>query len=99
MEQEQLKVLEVTLSELREKVLADDDIKAMFLKHFPQLSFEEAVDNTIMDLYEYAIEKDYNVLNLSLKGAELFFSTILSSIDGDEELEEEQKEGDNYGKA
>ena len=53
----------MTLSELREKVLADDDIKAMFLKHFPQLSFEEAVDNTIMDLYEYAIEKDYNVLN------------------------------------
>jgi len=91
----------VTLNKLREKILADNDIKAMFLKHFPQLSFEQAVEDTIIDLYEYAIEKDYDVLSLSLKGAELFFSTVLSNIDSDddEELEQEQKEGDNYGKA
>jgi hypothetical protein len=90
----------VTLNKLREKILADNDIKAMFLKHFPQLSFEQAVEDTLIDLYEYAIEKDYDVLSLSLKGAELFFSAVLSNIDSDdEELEEEQKEDDSYGKA
>lgn len=101
MEQDNLKILEVTLRELREKVLEDEDIKAMFLKHFPELDFEETVNATIVDLMEYAIEKDYDVLNLSLKGADLFFSNVLSNFedDEDEELEEEVKEDDNYGKA
>lgn len=101
MEQDNLKILEVTLRELREKVLEDEDIKAMFLKHFPELDFEETVNATIVELMEYAIEKDYDVLNLSLKGADLFFSNVLSNFedDEDEELEEEVKEDDNYGKA
>jgi hypothetical protein len=50
---------------------------------------------------EYALEKDYDVLNLSLKGAELFFSSVLSDLEDDgEELEETLKgENKNYGKA
>ena len=101
MEQDNLKVLEVTLKELRERVLEDEDIKAMFLKHFPELDYEEVVNETIADLMEYALEKDYDVLNLSLKGAELFFSTMLDNLEDDEdELEEiQEEEDDNYGKA
>ena len=75
MEQDNLKVLEVTLKELRERVLEDEDIKAMFLKHFPELDYEEVVNETIADLMEYALEKDYDVLNLSLKGADLFLES------------------------
>lgn len=101
MEQDKLKILEVTLKELRNKVLIDEDIKNMFLKNFPELDFEETVDDTLADLMEYALEKDYDVLSLSLKGAELFFSSVLSNLEDDgEELEENTKGDDkNYGKA
>ncbi len=101
MEQDNLKILEVTLKELRDKVLLDEDIKTMFLKHFPNLDFEEVVNLTLAELMEYALEKDYDVLNLSLKGAELFFSSVLSNLEDDgEELEETLKgENKNYGKA
>lgn len=101
MEQDNLKVLELTLRELRERVLEDEDIKGMFLKHFPDLDYEEVVNETIADLMEYALEKDYDVLNLSLKGAELFFSTMLDNLEDDEDEEEEiqEEEDENYGKA
>lgn len=101
MEQDKLKILEVTLKELRNKVLIDEDIKNMFLKNFPELDFEETVDDTLADLMEYALEKDYDVLSLSLKGAELFFSSVLSNLEDDgQELEENTKGDDkNYGKA
>lgn len=101
MEQDKLKILEVTLKELRNKVLLDEDIKNMFLKNFPELDFEETVDTTLADLMEYALEKDYDVLNLSLKGAELFFSSVLSNLEDDSEELEENPKGDekNYGKA
>ena len=64
MEQDNLKILQQTLNKLREKVLADNDIRSMFLKNYPQLDFEEAVDRTLADLMEYAVEKDYDVLAL-----------------------------------
>lgn len=103
MEQDKLKMLEVTLKELRDKVLADEDIKKMFLKNFPKLNFEEAVEITLTDLMEYALEKDYDVLSLSLKGADLFFSSVLSNLEDEEdekEFEDISKEsGDKYGKA
>jgi hypothetical protein len=100
MEQDNLKILEVTLKELREMVLEDSDIKEMFLKHYPELDFEEAVDRTLSDLYDYAIQKNYNVLELSLKGAELFFSSVLSNLDeDDEELEIDEGDKNEYGKA
>ena len=101
MEQDKLKILEVTLKELRNKVLLDEDIKNMFLKNFPELDFEEAVDSTLVELMEYALEKDYDVLSLSLKGAELFFSSVLSNLEDDSEELEESPKGDdkNYGKA
>lgn len=99
MEQDNLNILKVTLRELRDKIVKDEDIKSMFTKHYPDLDYEEAVDRTIADLMEYALEKDYDVLSLSLKGAELFFSTVLSNLE--EEDEEYQEEGDEekYGKA
>ena len=101
MEQDKLKILEVTLKELRDKVLLDEDIKNMFLKNFPELDFEETVDSTLVELMEYALEKDYDVLSLSLKGAELFFSSVLSNLEDDSEELEENPKGDsnNYGKA
>lgn len=103
MEQDKLKILKVTLKELRDKVLIDEDIKQIFLKNFPELNFEEAIDETLADLMEYAIEKDYDVLSLSLKGADLFFSSVLSNIEDEEdeeELEDTPKEnGEKYGKA
>ena len=49
MEQDKLKILEVTLKELRNKVLLDEDIKNIFLKNFPELDFEETVDSTLVD--------------------------------------------------
>jgi len=103
MEQDNLKIVEQTLSKLREKVLADNDIRSMFLKNYPQLDFEEAVDRTLADLMEYAVEKNYDVLSLSLQGAKLFFGSVLSDLveaAEDEEIEEETKGDDEgYGKA
>jgi hypothetical protein len=96
MEQDNLKILELTLKELREMVLQDEDIKNIFSKNYPNLDFEEAVERTLADLYEYAIQKDYNVLELSLKGAELFFSNVLSNLDEDDEHEEIEKGDDDY---
>ena len=103
MEQDNLKILQQTLNKLREKVLADNDIRSMFLKNYPQLDFEEAVDRTLADLMEYAVEKDYDVLVLSLQGAKLFFGSVLSDLAeaaDDEEIEEKIKgDGESYGKA
>jgi len=87
MEQESLVLLKETLKELREKVLNDEDIKGLFNKNHPTLDFEEHVDDTLAQLEEYAIEKDYNVLDLSMRGVVLFFSSILGR-DEDEEDEE-----------
>jgi hypothetical protein len=103
MEQDKLKILELTLKQLREKVLADDDVRNMFLKNYPDLDFEEAVDRTLLDLMEYAVEKDYDVLTLSLQGAKLFFGSVLSDLaeaSNEEDIDEEVKGDDKgYGKA
>ena len=99
MEQDNLNILKATLRELREKIIQDKEIRSMFLKHYPDLDYEEAVDRTIADLMQYALEKDYDVLSLSLKGAELFFATVLSNLEEDDEEYQEEKDEDNYGKA
>ena len=101
MEQENLKTLEVTLKELRDKVLNDEDIRGMFSKKFPEINFEEAVDRTLYELYNYALVKDYDVLTLSLQGAKLFFASVLSDLTDEDPEVEDEPEGDNenYGKA
>jgi hypothetical protein len=104
MEQDNLKILEQMLKELRVRVIEDEDIKKMFLSNFPELDFEETVDRTLADLLEYAVEKDYDVLNLSLQGVKLFFSSVLSNLDESDESDEKdvyetKGDSDNYGKA
>jgi tRNA splicing endonuclease len=96
MEQEDLIMMKQMLKELRQRVLDDEQIKDMFNDNFPQLSFEEEVDNTLADLEEYAIEKDFDILTLSLQGVKLFFSSV---FDKDEDENEEEKEVEDYGKA
>lgn len=96
MEQESLKILEVTLEKLKEKMLEDPDMKAMFSKHFPDLDFEKIVNQTIKQMHDYAINKDYDVLDLSLDGVRAFFDSVFKAVDEDEEDEDD---GENYGKA
>lgn len=95
MEQENLKILEVTLEKLKEKMLEDPDMKEMFSKHFPDLDFEKIVNQTIKQMYEYAVDKDYDVLDLSLDGVRAFFESVFKS----DEEDEDEDDGKNYGKA
>ena len=94
MEQEELKVIKLTLKELRKSVLEDEDIKTIFLSHYPELDFEENLDETLAQLEEYALDNDYDILQLSLEGIKLFFSSVL-----DEEIEDPEPDTSNYGKA
>jgi tRNA splicing endonuclease len=96
MEQEDLIMMKQMLKELRQRVLDDEQIKDMFNDNFPELSFEEEVDNTLADLEEYTIEKDFDILTLSLQGVKLFFSSV---FDKDEDENKEEKEVKDYGKA
>jgi hypothetical protein len=99
MDKEKLKNLEETLKELRVKVLADDDIKNMFLKKYPELNFEEVVDITLLDLLEYAIKNDYDAMALSLHGAKIFFSSVLAELMSEDDEEEVEEDKDDYGRA
>ena len=90
MEQDNLKLLEVTLSRLKEKMFEDEDIRSMFSKNFPDLSYEIIVDKTITQMYEYAVGKDYDVLDLSLDGVKAFFESVFS----EDEDEDEESHGD-----
>ena len=90
MEQDNLKLLEVTLSKLKEKMFEDEDIRSMFSKNFPDLSYEIIVDKTITQMYEYAVGKDYDVLDLSLDGVKAFFESVFS----EDEDEDEESHGD-----
>jgi hypothetical protein len=94
MEQEELKVIKLTLKELRKSVLEDEDIKTIFLSHYPELDFEENLDETLAQLEEYALDNDYDILQLSLEGIKLFFSSVL-----DEEIQDSEPDTSNYGKA
>jgi hypothetical protein len=85
----------VTLEKLKEKMLEDPDMKEMFSKHFPDLDFEKIVNQTIKQMYEYAVDKDYDVLDLSLDGVRAFFESVFKS----DEEDEDEDDGKNYGKA
>lgn len=103
MEQEKLKLtrLKQALRSLKQKVLEDEDIKEMFKRNFPELDFEQAVNGTINELLEYAVEKDYSVEELSFRGVQLFFSNLLEvAADEEQELVDELfEEEEEYGKA
>jgi hypothetical protein len=92
MEQEELTILEETLKELRTRVLDDENIKNMFLETYPDLDFEEALDETILEMKEYAEENNLDILSFSLEGLILFFETLIES-------EDEDSGDDYYGKA
>jgi hypothetical protein len=88
MEQENLKNLELTLSKLKEKMLEDSAMREMFSTNFPDLDYEEHVENTIAQMYSYAVEKDYDIVELSLQGVRVFFESVFTNDDEDEEDEE-----------
>jgi hypothetical protein len=88
MEQENLKILEMTLNKLKEKMLKDESLIEMFSQHFPSLDYEEHVENTIKQMYVYAVDKDYDVVDLSLQGVRVFFESVFTNDDEDEEDEE-----------
>jgi hypothetical protein len=94
MEQEDLIVIKATLKQLRKKVLEDEDIKNLFYKHFPDLDFEENLDETLKDLEEYAIESDYDILMLSLEGIKIFFDSLF-----EDEEDTVDNSDEKYGKA
>jgi hypothetical protein len=85
MEQDNLKLLEVTLSKLKDKMFEDEDMRSMFSKHFPDLNYEIVVDKTITQMYEYAVGKDYDVLDLSLDGVKAFFESVFSEDEDEDE--------------
>jgi hypothetical protein len=94
MEEQKLKVLELTLSKLKDKMLEDEDIKSMFSKHFPELDYDSVVERTVAQMYDYAVSKDYDVLDLSLDGVRAFFESV---FDTDEQEDEDEDKG--YGDA
>jgi hypothetical protein len=94
MEEQKLKVLELTLSKLKDKMLEDEDMKSMFSKHFPELDYDSVVERTIAQMYDYAVSKDYDVLDLSLDGVRAFFESV---FDTDEQEYEDEDKG--YGDA
>ena len=94
MEQEKLLILEVTLNKLKEKMLEDDNMKEMFSTHFPDLDYEVIVEKTIAQMYGYAVDKDYDILDLSFQGVRAFFESVFTSDEEDDE-----NDNDKYGKA
>ena len=94
MEEQKLKVLELTLSKLKDKMLEDEDMKSMFSKHFPELDYDSVVERTIAQMYDYAVSKDYDVLDLSLDGVRAFFESVF-----DTDKQEDEDEDKGYGDA
>jgi hypothetical protein len=103
--------LKQTLDILRTKLLEDTDIREMYESNFSHISYEDIVTITIVELYEFAVEKDMTPQELSVQGVKLFFANVLQDAEDDdgatindhivtEEDEEEslEEEGD-YGKA
>jgi hypothetical protein len=75
-------------------MLEDEDMKSMFSKHFPELDYDSVVERTIAQMYDYAVSKDYDVLDLSLDGVRAFFESV---FDTDEQEYEDEDKG--YGDA
>jgi hypothetical protein len=94
MEEQKLKMLQLTLSKLKDKMLEDEDMKSMFSKHFPELNYESVVEKTVVQMYNYAVDKEYDVLDLSLDGVRAFFESV---FDTDEQQDQHEDKG--YGDA
>ena len=94
MEEQKLKVLELTLSKLKDKMLEDEDMKSMFSKHFPELDYDSVVEKTVAQMYDYAVGKNYDVLDLSLDGVRAFFESVFDTDD-----QQDQDEDKGYGDA
>jgi hypothetical protein len=94
MEEQKLKVLELTLSKLKDKMLEDEDMKSMFSKHFPELDYDSVVEKTVAQMYDYAVGKNYDVLDLSLDGVRAFFESVFDTDD-----QQDQNEDKGYGNA
>jgi hypothetical protein len=93
MEEQKLKMLQLTLSKLKDKMLEDEDMKSMFSKHFPELNYESVVEKTVVQMYNYAVDKEYHVLDLSLDGVRAFFESVLD-IDEQQDQDEDKGYGD-----
>jgi hypothetical protein len=76
-------------------MLEDKNMKEMFLNHFTELDYEFIVEKTIAEMYEYTVDKDYDIFDLSLQGVRVFFESVFLSHEEDEI----ENEDDNYGKA
>ena len=98
--------LKQTLDNLRTKLLEDEDIRKMFETNFSHISYEDIITITIVELYEFAVEKDLTPQELSIQGLKLFFANVLEDVEDDDgemieqHLEtESEEEDDNYGEA
>jgi hypothetical protein len=73
----------------------------MFERNFPDINFEDAVNGTINELLEYAVNNNFSVEDLSIKGVQLFFKNVLDVTEEDdgEIIEEVLDDEEEYGKA
>ena len=99
-----MQTLKEMLDNLQAKLLQDEDIREMFERNFPDLNYEDALTITLVELYEFALEKDLTPQELSIQGVKLFFANVLSDAEDDDgELIENHldmiEEDDDYGKA
>lgn len=99
-----METLKEMLDNLKTKLLQDEDIREMFETNFPDLNYEDALTITLVELYEFALEKDLTPQELSIQGVKLFFANVLSDAEDDDgELIEDHlnivEEDDGYGEA
>lgn len=99
-----MQTLKEMLNNLEAKLLQDEDIREMFERNFPDLNYEDALTITLVELYEFALEKDLTPQELSIQGVKLFFANVLSDVEDDDgELIEDHlnmvEEDDGYGEA
>lgn len=93
--------LTLTLKELRGKLIMDSDIRKMFQDNFPDLDYEEHIDQVVQEMLEFSVENNLTEKLLSLKGVDTFFTNLLYQIEDQEaeELTDIETEGKYYGKA
>jgi hypothetical protein len=96
--------LKQTLDNLRTKLLEDEVIREMYESNFSHMSYEDAVTITIVELYEFAIEKDLTPQELSVQGVKLFFANVLSDAEDDDGATINdhivtEEDDEDYGKA
>jgi hypothetical protein len=98
-----METLEQMLDNLYDSLLEDKDIREMFERNFPDLSYEDTLTITLAELYELAMLKSLSPQELSIQGVKLFFANVLTEAEEDNsDLVEElttSKEDDGYGEA